>query len=180
MSFLVKLFKNRVRQMNITICGLDGAGKTTLIKFLDTGEFVETSPTLGINHETLHLPKLQLNVFDLGGQEDFRPMWHAVNEKSDGIVFLIDKTDRVRFDEATEAFKNVVNSQVLKDVTVLVLLHKADIPEGIGRAEVIEKLDLVNLGYNWSCFETSAKTGMNVYDSFKWFVDKLKEVLNVG
>ncbi|MHA1155582.1 MAG: ADP-ribosylation factor family protein [Candidatus Heimdallarchaeota archaeon] len=180
MSFLVNLFKNKTRQMNITICGLDGAGKTTLVKYLNTGQFVETAPTLGINHQTLHLPKLQLNVFDLGGQEDFRPMWHSVNEKSDGIVFVFDKTDNVRFEEAVLAFKNVVKSQVLKDVTVLVLLNKADMPEGINRTELIEKLDLVNLKYNWSCFETSAKSGLNVYESFKVFIDNLKEVLNVG
>ena len=126
MSFLLKLFRNKQRQMNITICGLDNAGKTTVIKFLDTGEFVETSPTMGINHETIDLPKIQLNIFDLGGQADFRGMWHEVNEKSDGVVFVIDRSNEFRFDEARQVFDNVVTSQVHDDVTILVLLNKSD------------------------------------------------------
>ncbi|NHJ49347.1 MAG: GTP-binding protein [Asgard group archaeon] len=180
MSFLLKLFRNRTRQMNITICGLDGAGKTTIVKYLDSGRFVDTSPTLGINHETLQLPKLQLNIFDLGGQTDFRGMWHEVNEKSDGVVFVVDRSNLMRLEEAKGVFKNIVETQVHEDVTILILLHKSDLEEGITRADFIHEFELTTLGYNWACFETSAINGANIYDSFKWFIDQLKETLEIG
>ncbi|MHA1126751.1 MAG: ADP-ribosylation factor-like protein, partial [Candidatus Heimdallarchaeota archaeon] len=77
-------------------------------------------------------------------------------------------------------FDNVVSSQVHDDVTILVLLNKADLPDGMDRSKFIEEFGLPNLPYNWSCAETSAKTGDGIYDSFKWFVDELREALNIG
>ncbi|MBD3191821.1 MAG: GTP-binding protein [Candidatus Heimdallarchaeota archaeon] len=180
MSFLMRLFRNKTQQTNITVCGLDAAGKTTIMKYLETGEFVDTSPTMGINHEKIVLPKLQVNVFDLGGQEDFRPMWHEVNEKSDGIVFVVDKTDVLRFEEAKQAFDNIISTQVQNDVTVLVLLHKNDLPNGMERSKFIDEFGLSTLDYDWACYSTSAKTGENIFESFKWFVNELKEALSVG
>ena len=107
MSFLQRLFRSRTKHADITICGLDDAGKTTILKFLETGEFVETTPTMGVNRETLHLPNLQINVFDLAGQEDFRNMWHNINEKSNGIVFVVDRANVMRFSEAKEVFEQL-------------------------------------------------------------------------
>lgn len=180
MSFLLRLFRSKTRQTNITVCGLDAAGKSTIIKYLETGQFVDTSPTMGVNHEKIVLPNLEINVFDLGGQEDFRPMWHEVNEKSDGIVFVVDKSDILRFEEAKRAFDNIISTQIQKDVTVLVLLHKSDLPDGMERSKFIDEFGLSDLQYNWACYTTSAKTGENIFESFRWFVDELKEALNIG
>jgi len=88
----------------MTICGLDKAGKTTLLNYLVKGTFIETIPTMGVNRETINFPKLRLNIFDLGGQEDFRGLWNQINEKSDALVFVVDSTDIVRLKEAKENF----------------------------------------------------------------------------
>ncbi|MHA1187761.1 MAG: ADP-ribosylation factor-like protein, partial [Candidatus Heimdallarchaeota archaeon] len=49
MSFLRNLFRRRTKEVDISICGLANAGKTTIVKYLETGRFVETQPTMGIN-----------------------------------------------------------------------------------------------------------------------------------
>ena len=147
MSFLVNLFRSRTKHADITICGLDDAGKTTLLKYLETGEFHETTPTMGINRETLHLPNLQINVFDMAGQADFRGMWHSVNEKSDGIVFVVDRSNAMRFDEAKQVFQSTINTQLENDVIVLILLNKSDAPGVIEKhqqKQAMESLMLSN------------------------------------
>lgn len=177
-SFLRNLFKSRAKQVTMSICGLDGAGKTTIINYLVKGEFEETIPTLGINREVIDFPNLRLNIFDLGGQIDFRGMWNQVNEKADALVFVIDSNDIVRMVETKEIFYNIVNSQVNEDIPVLILLNKIDLPHRISRSDFINEFDLMSFTsrMTWTCYETSAKTGEGVYDAFRWFVQKLQEV----
>jgi small GTP-binding protein len=175
MSFLKSLFR-RVKEVDITICGLANAGKTTILKYLETGQFVPTRPTMGVNRgETIQIDKLEINTFDLGGQEDFRVLWPEVNEKSDGIVFVVDRHDQFHLEEAKKVFQDVVSSQIHDDVTVLVLLHKSDLPSSIDRSTFIQTFDLMNLQLVWGCYETSAKTGQNIFESFRWFFEQLKE-----
>ncbi|MHA1629978.1 MAG: ADP-ribosylation factor family protein [Candidatus Heimdallarchaeota archaeon] len=175
MSFFRKIFK-RKKEVNITLCGLANAGKTTIVKYLETGEFVKTQPTMGINRgETIRIEKLEINIWDMGGQDDFRVLWPEVNEKSDGVVFVVDKNDVMKFEEAYKAFQEIVEHQIHDDVIVLVLLHKADLPEGMDRSRFIQEFGLVDLPFKWACYETSAKTGQNIFESFKWFFEQLKE-----
>lgn len=172
MSFLLNLFRSKSKKADITICGLDDAGKTTILKFLETGEFVETTPTMGINRETLHLPNLQINVFDLAGQEDFRNMWHNINEKSDGIVFVVDRSNVMRFEEAKSVFFQTINAQIEEDVIVLIILNKSDMVDLIEKSQFISEFNLQELPFKWGIFETSAKTGEGIFEAFKWFVDE--------
>ncbi|MBD3191238.1 MAG: GTP-binding protein [Candidatus Heimdallarchaeota archaeon] len=157
----------------MTICGLDNAGKTTIVNYLMTGEFTETEPTMGANRETLDLPKLQLGIIDLGGQEDFRGMWSEVNEKTNSFVYVVDSTDQQRLDETKEIFHNIVNTQLNENVPTLILLHKVDLENRITRADFVEHFELASLKFKWRCFETSAKTGYGIYPSFKWLVNEL-------
>ncbi len=146
------------------------------MKYLETGEFVKTQPTMGINRgETIRIEKLEINIWDMGGQDDFRVLWPEVNEKSDGVVFVVDKNDVMKFEEAYKAFQEIVEHQIHDDVIVLVLLHKADLPEGMDRSRFIQEFGLVDLPFKWACYETSAKTGQNIFESFKWFFEQLKE-----
>ena len=176
MSFLRNLFKRRVKEVDVTVCGLANAGKTTIVKYLETGRFVETQPTMGINRgETIKVEKLEINIFDLGGQEDFRVLWPEVNEKSDGVVFVVDKSDIMNFEDARQTFHNIIEAQIHKDVVVLILLHKCDLPDGMERNRFIKEFDLLDIPYKWACYETSAKTGENICESFRWFFDQLKD-----
>jgi len=175
-SFLRNLFRRRTKEVDITICGLASAGKTTIVKYLETGQFVETQPTMGINRgETIKVEKLEINIFDLGGQDDFRVLWPEVNENSDGIVFVVDKHNAMNFEEARLTFQEIVKSQIHEDVIVLILLHKNDLPGGMSRSSFIQEFDLIDLSYKWACYETSAKTGENIFEAFRWFFDQLME-----
>lgn len=176
MSLLQKLF-SRTKRVNITICGLDQAGKTTIINFLLKGEHVETIPTMGVNRETIDLPKLKMNIFDLGGQVDFRDMWGSINEKSDALIYVIDSTDHMRFDETRELFYSIINTQIDSEIPVLILLNKIDLPDRISRVNFIKEFNLADIHQmEWACYESSAKTGEGLFEAFHWFVTQLKEV----
>lgn len=68
MAFFLRLFRKK-KQANMTICGLDKAGKTSVVNYLMHGENRETIPTMGVNVNTVNLPKLDIHIYDLGGHE---------------------------------------------------------------------------------------------------------------
>ena len=176
MSLIQKLF-NRTKRVNITICGLDQAGKTTIVNYLIKGEYTSTIPTMGINRETIDLPKLRMNVFDLGGQADFRGMWASINEKSDALIYVIDSSDHFRLEETREIFYSIINTQIEPDIPVLILLNKIDLADRISRADFIKQFNLDDIHQmKWACYETSAKNGIGIYEAFHWFITQLQEV----
>ena len=176
MSLIQKLFK-RKKQANITICGLDKAGKTSVLNYLIYGEPRTTIPTMGMNLNTINLPKLDLVIHDLGGQEAFRQLWPNINERSDALVYIVDSTDFERFDITKNIFHEIINTQIDDEIPVLVLLNKIDIPERMARAEFMYKFGLLDIQakIRWSCYETSAKTGHGLVEAFTSFLHHLED-----
>jgi len=63
------------RKLNLTMVGLDGAGKTTILHQLKLSEVVMTVPTIGFNVETIQYKNISCTVWDVGGQTVIRPLW---------------------------------------------------------------------------------------------------------
>ena len=177
MSFFLKLFKRKTVPVNLTICGLDKAGKSAMVHFLVHGEFRETVPTMGVNREVITFDKIQMNIFDLGGQVDFRPMWSQLNEKSDAMIYVVDGTDYLRFEETKSIFYSVINNQIYEKIPVLILLNKIDLPDRMNRIDFVKNFGLANMEteLKWAVFETSAKTGEGLQEAFSWFISFLEE-----
>ena len=56
------------RELEISIIGLQNAGKTTLTHTFATGEYDEdTIPTIGFNFRRVRKGKVSFSVWDLGG-----------------------------------------------------------------------------------------------------------------
>ncbi len=57
------------KRIPIAIVGLEKAGKTTLAKRIQTGEFVRTiTPTHGLDIESIEIKGNLFQLFDLGGK----------------------------------------------------------------------------------------------------------------
>lgn len=177
MSFLLNLFLNRTKNVVVTFCGLDKAGKTTMVDYLKTGRFNQnTHTTMGMNKEIIEIPGITFNVMDLGGQEDFRCIWHEVNERTDVLIYVVDSSDFTRFAETKEIFHRIVENQIKDDVVVITLLNKADIiPRINGGSEFITRFGLSKLHHTWAIFETSSLTGQGIYEVFTWLSNRFKK-----
>ena len=65
-SWIASKFWNK--ELELSIIGLQNAGKSTLTNTLATGEFDEdTIPTIGFNFRRVSKGKISMNVYDLGG-----------------------------------------------------------------------------------------------------------------
>lgn len=133
------------KDMRILIVGLDGAGKTTILYQLKVGEVVNTVPTIGFNVENVSYKNINFDVWDVGGQDQMRPMWRHYYKNARGLVFVVDSNNPERLQEAREELDQMLNEEELQDVPLLVFANKKDLPNALPTSELSERLGLEEL-----------------------------------
>ena len=58
------------------------------------GSVVQSHPTIGSNYEEVQHNNVSLQTWDVGGQESLRKIWECYYKGVNGIVFIIDSSDR--------------------------------------------------------------------------------------
>ena len=82
------------KDLELSVVGLQNAGKSTLLTALATGEYDEdTIPTIGFNFKEIKKGKVNMRMWDLGGQSKFRDSWETYCRNSDCIIFVVDSVD---------------------------------------------------------------------------------------
>lgn len=135
---LLSLFKTD-KQVSLTILGLDAAGKTTLVNLLNNNT-VSTVPTIGFNAEEITIDKTTIRLWDVGGQTTIINFWKEYVKNTDGLIFVIDIADTVRYTKAFEAFSQLTE-HLKENIPVLLLLNKTDlIANNILKNEKIDEI----------------------------------------
>ena len=73
----------------------------------------------------------------MSGQGKYRQLWDSYIKDVQAIIYVIDSTDRVRFEVARHEFQEILTSATLRGVQipVLVFANKMDVP---GAADPME------------------------------------------
>eukprot|EP00997_Jenningsia_sp_PLL12_P007792 NODE_4473_length_658_cov_39.454844_g3824_i0.p1 GENE.NODE_4473_length_658_cov_39.454844_g3824_i0~~NODE_4473_length_658_cov_39.454844_g3824_i0.p1 ORF type:complete len:189 (-),score=37.39 NODE_4473_length_658_cov_39.454844_g3824_i0:90-599(-) len=162
-------------EARILMLGLDAAGKTTIVYKLKLGEVLNSVPTIGFNVETVEFKNIKFNVWDVGGQDKIRVLWRHYYPGTDGLIFVVDSSDRNRIDLAKKELHKMLEEEDLADAVVLVFANKQDLGV-MPVSEVIDKMELQDLkGREWFCQGTSALNGAGLYEGLNWLSKKLKE-----
>lgn len=122
LSQLSNLFEKR--EARILMLGLDAAGKTTILFKLKLGEVVSSVPTIGFNVETVEFKNCKFNVWDVGGQDKIRGMWRHYYQNTEGLIYVVDSSDKARLHIAKEELHKMLAEEELKDTVLLVLANK--------------------------------------------------------
>merc|ERR1719301_122790 len=100
-------------EARILVLGLDNAGKTTILKKMSSEEVQNIQPTQGFNIKSLVHEGFKLNVWDIGGQKSIRPYWSQSFDHCDGLVFVIDASDRRRLEESGQELNELLGEEKL-------------------------------------------------------------------
>ncbi|UJG45018.1 MAG: 50S ribosome-binding GTPase [Candidatus Heimdallarchaeum endolithica] len=100
------LKKNISKKANIILLGASVAGKTTLVRYLETGQPVFDNPrtTLGIDirQKPMKIADWELSAIDVDGQDLYREsLWALGVSQSDVIIYVIDGTVKPSSDSDT-------------------------------------------------------------------------------
>eukprot|EP00347_Sterkiella_histriomuscorum_P002773 403366854 len=152
-------------EKRILLLGLDNAGKTSLLYFMRDAQFKDTVPTVGLNIEHLQYKRYSLTFWDVGGQ--ITKLWKHYFDKIDGVIFVIDSTDREKLQKAKKELQSLMVDQSIGAVPFLIYFNKQDLTDQLITQEEIEQiLDLQSEEQNRTiCAQCcSAFNGQGIWD----------------
>ncbi|TNV75364.1 hypothetical protein FGO68_gene13769 [Halteria grandinella] len=164
----------------LLLIGLDGSGKTTLIKHFkrieeNSYEFYTSTPYINIEKVTLPFSNLPCVVYDLSGQGRYREGWSFFYPDVDGIFFVVDTSDRARLSVVQEVLFEIAKHPLLRtrSIPFVVLANKQDHPDRVEEDDIrkILQVDLLK-GMTQMQFyvkNTIGRTGQGVSECFQMF-----------
>ncbi|ETO34478.1 sperm adhesion molecule 1 [Reticulomyxa filosa] len=185
------------QEMEISIVGLQGAGKSTFIQVLQVktikGEFVPNMiPTVGFNMHKVEKGKVQIKGdkrnFDQCGKDIVEKMTRLCKEKTTLLIqttqqifsnyftmFMVDAADPKKFQQASKELRQLLALPSLEKIPLLLLFNKKDLPEARSADEIVETLDLKGLGEREiGYYEISCKEVINIDNTLDWLIKHTK------
>jgi ADP-ribosylation factor-like protein 2 len=76
-------------------------------------DVTEVAPTLGFTINTLKYKEYMINLWDIGGQTTIRSYWRNYFEQTDGVIWVVDSSDKLRLNDCKEELHNLLKQEVL-------------------------------------------------------------------
>lgn len=155
---------------NILMLGLDSAGKSTLLYKLRYKDAFITMPTIGFNVDMMEARKdFTLTFWDVGGQKKMREFWSNFLEDAGGLLYVVDSSDKRRLEESRREFELLLKNESIKNVPVVVLANKQDLPGALNAEEITRKLKMKKYcsDRNWYVQPCCAITGEGLAEALQ-------------
>lgn len=111
----------------------------------------------------------------MGGKDKIRPLWRHYYQNTQGVIFVVDSTDRARIGEAKDELHRMLNEQELQPASLLVIANKQDLPNVMSPKEISEHLGLHTLRERvWAIQSACATTGDGLYEGLDWLSTSLQ------
>lgn len=174
LDWLRRLFLRK--EMELSLIGLQGGGKTSLVNVLASNDFQEDMiPTVGFNMRKVTKGGIVIKLWDLGGQPRFRGMWERYCRGVQAIVFVVDAADLDSIEEAAKELHNLLERPSLEGIPVLVVGNKVDLKEALSTEELIGRMNLKGLGSREvSVYSISCKEKTNIHMVLEWLTKHAK------
>mmetsp|Transcript_452 Transcript_452/g.824 ORF Transcript_452/g.824 Transcript_452/m.824 type:complete len:159 (+) Transcript_452:161-637(+) len=147
MGFLdrLKAALSTKKKARILVIGLDNAGKTTIINKLKPKKMAQSDivPTVGFQVEEFSKSNINFTMFDMSGQGRYRNLWEHYYKDAQGIIFVIDSTDKLRMVVAKDELDHLLkHGDVASRVPILFFSNKMDLPTSLAPLECVQTLEL--------------------------------------
>ena len=161
----------------VTFVGLDGSGKSEIIFSLvnkDPNKKYIPISTAGLEYHELSMGSTYLKIYDCGGTGRYRDLWDQFIRQSDGVVFVIDKTDLDRMGRVREEIESVITICNSFSIPLLIFAHKTDLNSTLTKLDIesITRINIARIQYN--IIESSTKNGNGLIAGRDWILQNLK------
>lgn len=152
----------------ILVLGLESAGKTTLMSQITTGslEVNNVKPTEGFNVTNLTHKTNTVNIWEgiiwyyyimfnlliimwwvivVGGGEKIRKFWTNFLQDTDLLIFVVDAADTHKIVHTVKEFKTIAGDERLKNVPILLVASKQDLPGALSPKQIGDALDISSI-----------------------------------
>eukprot|EP00605_Chrysophyceae_sp_TOSAG23-4_P001727 GSChrysophyteH1.ASY1.ANO1.1914.1 assembled CDS len=161
------------RKLEVVLVGLENSGKSTLLSVLSNGMPMETAPTIGLNVKMVKRGGVQMKMWDLGGQAQYRAEWGRYTRGCDVIVFVVDTHATTQFHDAKGELHRLLEDKELATTPLLVVANKIDLDPHASEQALIKELSLDYIVDNpWIIIPCSALKTLHVDKVLAWLVEQ--------
>ena len=161
----------------ILIIGESGVGKTCfLLRYAENSFVANHLLTIGIDFKIkvieIEGKSIKLQIWDTAGQDRFRTITKTYYKGSHGVILVYDVCDERSFGNVKN-WVNQIEQNAKSSICKVLVGNKCDKAERVITEEQGRKLAEE---YNMKFYETSAKTGQNVEETFTYLT---REILKI-
>ncbi len=144
-------------------------------RYFSSESISEIPPTVGFNIKTIPVSKYKVNVWDVGGQKSIRSFWRNYFDTTDGLVWVVDSSDRHRLEDCKSELHSLLKEERLGGATLLVMANKQDLPGALSVSEISDILGVDRIAKNRHCaiFPSSAYEPESVSNGVNWIVEDI-------
>ncbi|XP_068487293.1 ADP-ribosylation factor-like protein 8c [Phaseolus vulgaris] len=160
------------QEMELSLVGLQNAGKTSLVNSIATGGYSEDMiPTVGFNMRKVTKGNVTIKLWDLGGQRRFRTMWERYCRGVSAIVYVVDAADRDSVPISRSELHELLTKPSLGGIPLLVLGNKIDKSEALSKQALVDQLGLESMKEREvCCYMISCKDSVNIDVVIDWLI----------
>ncbi|KAH1223654.1 ADP-ribosylation factor-like protein 8a [Glycine max] len=191
------------QEMELSLIGLQNAGKTSLVNVVATGGYSEDMiPTVGFNMRKVTKGNVTIKLWDLGGQPRFRSMWERYCRAVSAIVkevsrlqlleslsrldypskvscadhsYVVDAADPDNLSISRSELHDLLSKPSLGGIPLLVLGNKIDKAGALSKQALTDQMDLKSItDREVCCFMISCKNSTNIDSVIDWLVKHSK------
>ena len=162
--------KNSKKEYSFVIEGLDGAGKSSILYYLESKyKKADSPPILTVKIIYLNYKGVNLNIYEYSGKN--KDKLRDTLTKVDGLIFVVDSTDRDKFEDAAKELDKLVHEDNMLDCKILILANKQDLNTASPPGEIVGRLRCGELkGRDWLVQGSSIISGEGINDGFDWLI----------
>ena len=152
--------------VSIWMTGLDGAGKTSILRKLRFGKW---HPTPGDQLNIFEFQQRRLQIREVG--EAKWKHWYSYDLHADCLIFVIDSADRLRSQEAAEALSEFLSHEELKGKALLIYANKQDLLHAMTMGEITQELGLLEIhDRRWNLQSCDMARGQGLIEGLEWLI----------
>ncbi|TFG06706.1 MAG: hypothetical protein EU539_06925 [Promethearchaeota archaeon] len=93
--------------------------------------------------------QVEYHIYTVAGQISYKPLREKIFQGTDGVLFVVDSQTHLFEDniEALKELKSVAKKKLIKEIPLVLMLNKQDLPDVIGKKEILQVLKDENLWF---------------------------------
>ena len=166
------------KEAKILVFGLFLAGKTTIIRCRRKSVSKTIFPTISVDISRVLVNNVSLLTYDVPGQSKFKDLWKPYLKDQDGLIFVLDVHDELKFPDARALLHEIAGKPELSELPLLIMFNKVDLGEP-NIDDLVDAMGVNRLGKRpIKYFLTSGIKNKNIDEGFNWLSLKIAESLD--
>ncbi|MFX1574486.1 MAG: PAS domain S-box protein [Promethearchaeota archaeon] len=163
------------KEAKILIFGLSMAGKTTIIRTRRKSVSKAIFPTINVDVSRILVNNVSLLTYDIPGKYNVKELWKPYLKNQDGLIFVLDVTDKIKFPYARELLHEIAGKPELSELPLLILFNKIDLKQPDIK-DLEDSMELKKFEKRpVKSFLTSGIKNINIDEAFNWLSIKIAE-----